>query len=189
MTDTITSPVLEQQLRHASVRAFTDESIPLDTLKTQIRAGQAAATSSFIQAYSVVRVTRRETRDAIAEAAGSRMLLMQLRGTMVFGASRAISRKNSAVEDCEALIIDLSQVRHLGVSVSLALEEAILDMLSAGRSVYLVGASGQRRDRLEKLGLIQQLPADHLLDERSDALQRAITGLPAPARSSTSATA
>lgn len=125
-----------------------------------------------------------QERNLLATAAG-RFLLLDLRGAMIFGASRAISRKNSAVEDCETLVIDLSQVRHLGVSASLALEEATLDMLGAGRSVYVVGASGQVRDRLDKLGLLERLPPDHILEERSVALQRAVGELPAaPARSS-----
>jgi SulP family sulfate permease len=93
---------------------------------------------------------------------------------MIFGASRAISRKNSAVEDCQALIVDITNLLHLGVSSALVLEEAILDMIKAGRSVYVVGAQGQPRRRLEKMGVLQQLPQKNLINQRAVALEQAI---------------
>jgi SulP family sulfate permease len=113
----------------------------------------------------------------LLKVAGERILLLHLQGTMIFGVSRAISRKNSAVNECAALIVDLKDVRHLGVSAALALEEAVLDMLRAGRHVYVVGVQGQPFARLQKLGLIARLPAASLVAARGDALERAIAGL------------
>jgi SulP family sulfate permease len=112
----------------------------------------------------------------LMEAAGGKVLLLQLTGTMIFGVSRAITRKNSGNEACRALIIDISKVDHLGVSSALALEEAMLDMLRAGRRVYVVGAYGQPRDRLERLGILQQLPAENITTNRTVAMERAIYG-------------
>jgi SulP family sulfate permease len=104
------------------------------------------------------------------------VLLLHLRGNMLFGVSRAISRKNSMVEGRRALVIDLKDVVHLGVSSALALEETIIDMIRAGRDVFLVGVEGQPRERLEKLGILKQIPADHITDRRTVALERAIYG-------------
>jgi len=111
-------------------------------------------------------------RDLLKMAKG-KLMLLHLKGTMIFGASRAISRKNSAVEDCQALIIDITDLVHLGVSSALVLEEAILDMLKAGRSVYVVGAKDQPRRRLEKMGVLQQLPQKNLINQRAVALEQA----------------
>ena len=99
---------------------------------------------------------------------------INLKGTMIFGTSRVISRKNSEVEGCESLVVDLTEVDHLGVSASLALEEAMLDMLKARRPVYLVGAVGQSRERLERLGILQRLRKDRVLDSREAALSLAV---------------
>ena len=110
----------------------------------------------------------------LLKMAQGKLMLLHLKGTMIFGASRAISRKNSAVEDCQALIIDITDLVHLGVSSALVLEEAILDMLKAGRSVYVVGAQGQPRRRLEKMGVLQQLPQKNLINQRAVALEQAI---------------
>jgi SulP family sulfate permease len=112
----------------------------------------------------------------LLEAAEGKVLLLHLHGNMLFGVSRAISRKNSEVEGRQALVIDLKEVVHLGVSSALALEETMLDMIHAGRKVYLVGAKGQPRERLEKLGLLKLIPADNMTDKRIVALEKAIYG-------------
>ena len=110
----------------------------------------------------------------LMETANGQVMLLQLRGSMIFGASRAISRTNSEVEGRNALVIDLKEVVHLGVSAALALEATILDMVRAGRCVYLVGAVGQPRDRLEKLGVLKLIPPVNLVNRRIVALERAI---------------
>jgi SulP family sulfate permease len=114
-------------------------------------------------------------RDLLKSANG-RVLLLYMRGTMVFGVSRAISRKNSEVEGCEALVVDINDVIHLGVSASLALEESILDMINAGRSVYIVSGQGQPLQRLETMGVLSRLPKENIVGRRTQALERAIYG-------------
>ena len=139
---------------------------------------------SELQAHDVKAVTDPDDTDLeltgyerdLMESADGKVMLLNLTGTMIFGVSRAITRKNSAIDNCRALIIDISKVVHLGVSSALALEEAILDMLRAGRPVYIVGAHGQPRDRLERLGILKQLPPENIIERRSVALERAIYG-------------
>lgn len=65
------NPIMEQMLRHSSVRSYKEQSIDKELLNDVIRCGQAASSSSFIQAYSVVRVTDKENRKRIAQAAGN----------------------------------------------------------------------------------------------------------------------
>lgn len=62
--------VLQQLLQHRSIRKFTPEAIPQDRLEAYIQAGQAAATSSFIQATTVIQVNTLSNRAALAECAG-----------------------------------------------------------------------------------------------------------------------
>lgn len=56
--------------RHRSIRKFTPEAIPQERLEAFIQAGQAAATSSFIQATTVIQVNSASTRSQLAEWAG-----------------------------------------------------------------------------------------------------------------------
>ena len=92
---------------------------------------------------------------------------------MIFGTSRDISRKNSEVEGCHSLIVDMTDVQHLGVSAALALEEAILDMIRANRHVYISGANEQSMKRLTDMGLIKQLAAKCIKETRQEAIEAA----------------
>ena len=62
--------VIEQIGNHRSVRRFKETPVPEETLRMLVRCGQASASSSFIQAYSIVRVTDPEHRRRISAAAG-----------------------------------------------------------------------------------------------------------------------
>jgi nitroreductase len=62
--------VMRTMLNHRSVRKYTAESVSDEMLASIVGCGQAAASSSFIQAYSVVNVTDPEHRQQIAAAAG-----------------------------------------------------------------------------------------------------------------------
>lgn len=106
--------------------------------------------------------------------AKGRVLLFHLSGPMIFGVSKAISREQQAIENYEALILDLSDVPHLGVSSSLAIENAIKDALEKERQVFIVGATGKIKRRLESLKVLAMLPTEHLLMDRTEALRQAV---------------
>lgn len=114
-----------------------------------------------------------EEKDLLDRADG-RVLLFHLSGPMIFGVAKAISRQQTAMEDHEVLILDLSDVPHLGVTSSLSLENAIEEACDKGRHVFVVGAAGQTKRRLEKLGVLQKLPPQHLLMDRKEALEQAV---------------
>lgn len=61
---------IETLLAHRSIRKFTDQQIPKPLLQQLIEAGQAASTSSFIQATSIIQVTKPDNRLKIRELAG-----------------------------------------------------------------------------------------------------------------------
>ncbi len=109
--------------------------------------------------------------------ANGRVLLLHLRGTLIFGVSRVITQQSAVINDSYVLIVDLTDVNHIGVSAALALEQTIHDMLRAEREVYLVGATGQPLERLTKLGLKEVLPEERFLATREAALRQANTVL------------
>ncbi len=53
----------------------------------------------------------------------------------------------------------------------------MIESLSHGRPVYIVGAEGDVRKRLDKLGVIARLPADNVTGARNVALERAAAWL------------
>ena len=112
-----------------------------------------------------------EREYALMKAANEKILLFYMRGKMIFGTSRVISRRNSEVEGCEALVVDLTDVSYLGVSAALALEEAVLDMLRAGRAVYIAAGAGEQPiERLKNMGLLDKLPTDSIKQDRETAI-------------------
>ncbi|BAZ07492.1 bicarbonate transporter BicA [Calothrix sp. NIES-3974] len=114
------------------------------------------------------------------ERAKGKVVLFYLSGPMIFGVSKAISREHAAMVDSEVLILDLSDVPMLGVTASLAIENAIKDACDQGRHVLIVGAAGKVKRRLEKFGVFQQIPPHHLFTERVDALRQALALVETP---------
>lgn len=107
--------------------------------------------------------------------ANGRIILFYLSGPMIFGVSKAIAREHTAMKEADVLIVDLSDVPLLGVTASLAIENAIKDAIDKGLQVFIVGATSKIRHRLERLGILAQLPPDHVLMDRTIALQQAVT--------------
>lgn len=139
---------------------------------------------SELQADDVRAVTNPQDTDLaltpgerkILSAAAGRVLLLHLRGAMIFGTSRVISRKNSEVEGIKTLIVDVTDVVYLGVSAALAIEAAVLDMVNAGRTVYVVATPGQPRQRLEDIGILQRVPKQNVVEDRLAALKYSVYG-------------
>ncbi|HHP7229516.1 MAG TPA: SulP family inorganic anion transporter [Xenococcaceae cyanobacterium] len=111
----------------------------------------------------------------LLEKANGRVLLFYLSGPMIFGVAKAISREHNLINDYEALVLDLTEVPILGVTSSLALENAITEALEKGRQVFLVGLQGQAEKRLRKLGVIVRIPSKNITSDRVTALRQAVT--------------
>ncbi|WP_250121841.1 SulP family inorganic anion transporter [Chroococcidiopsis sp. CCMEE 29] len=110
----------------------------------------------------------------LLDQANNRVLLFYLSGPMIFGVSKAIAREHTAMEDHDVLILDLSDVPMLGVTASLAIENAIKDAIEKGRHVFIVGATGKIKQRLERLGILNLLPPQNLMMNRLEALKQAV---------------
>ena len=117
-----------------------------------------------------------DERDLLNQGHG-KVLLFQLNGAMIFGVAKAINREHNAISDCRAVVFDLSKVSHLGVTAALAVENAVEEAIEVGRQVFVVGASGTTRRRLEKLGLFSKLPAERTEIDRREALRTAVMGM------------
>ena len=111
----------------------------------------------------------------LLEKANGRVLLFYLSGPMIFGVAKAISREHNLMNDYQALVLDLSEVPILGVTSSLALENAIEEAVDKGRQVYLVGLQGQAEKRLRKLGIMEKVPSANIFDNRTTALRHAVS--------------
>ena len=118
-----------------------------------------------------------EEEQSLLDQAAGKVLLFQLAGPMIFGVAKAISREHNAIGNCQAVVFDLSEVSHLGVTAAIALENAVKEAMEVGRQVFMVGATGSTANRLRKLKLLERLPERHITSDRLQALQLAVVEL------------
>ena len=118
-----------------------------------------------------------EEEQSLLDQAAGKVLLFQLAGPMIFGVAKAISREHNAIGNCQAVVFDLSEVSHLGVTAAIALENAVKEAMEVGRQVFMVGATGSTANRLRKLKLLERLPERHITSDRLQARQLAVAEL------------
>lgn len=121
-----------------------------------------------------------EERVLLDQTAGQ-VLLVYLSGPMIFGVSKAIAREQSAIRQSKSVIFDLSDVPLMDVTISLAVENAVKGAIDSGQPVFIVKPSLTVQNTLNKCGVFELIPADHLCQTRKEALERVLEVLPSAA--------
>lgn len=136
--------VMQLQRAHASVRQFTDQPIATELLQQLIECGQCAASSSFIQGYSIVRVVDRDKRNTIAVAAGKQQWIIDAAEFLVFCAD--LKRVEHACIQAGRGQLEGYTEHFLAASVDVALmaQNVLLAAESAGLGGVYIG--GIRND-------------------------------------------
>jgi len=76
--------ILELIGNHRSIRKYTEEKIDETLLMEILEQAQYTSTSSFLQAYSVIRVNNSEARSKLAEYAGGQPYIESAAEFLVF---------------------------------------------------------------------------------------------------------
>ncbi|RKR72468.1 oxygen-insensitive NADPH nitroreductase [Marinobacter nauticus] len=97
------NPTIELLKSHRSIRKFKDQQVPRELFEELIRAGQSAATSNHVQAYSIIHVVNPENRRKIAELAGGQPYVANSSDFLVFCAD--MKRATEAAERAGAEVI------------------------------------------------------------------------------------
>lgn len=113
-----------------------------------------------------------EEKQLLKQASGH-ILLLHLGGPMSFGAAKAISQRMAIVENYDVLILDFTDVPLLGVTASLAIENMVKEAYEKRRNVFIVGASGDVQERLQRLRILERLSPENRVTTRLFALQQA----------------
>ena len=98
---------------------------------------------------------------------GDDLILFRMQGPLSFGAAKGISERMMLVRQYKVLLLDITDVPHLGVTASLAIERMVKEAERQQRRVLVTGASGKVKQRLAQFGI------KHLIDERHEALDQA----------------
>ena len=153
--------VIKLLTSHRSIRKFEARDMPEDVFETLIKAGQAAATSSHIQAYSVIRVKNMASREQLVELTGGQQYVANCSEFLVFCADmkRPLEAAARTGEDVvsgmtEQLLVATVDVALMAQNVAIASEseglgicyiggirnnpQAVSDLLALPKHVYPV---------------------------------------------------
>lgn len=134
MNDTI-----RQLQSHRSIRKFTDEAIPTELLHELIGAGQGAATSSFLQGTTIIRVTRPEVRQQFVELAGGQAYIGTAPEFLVFCADL---RRSSNCCEMHGKQFSQGMTEHFMIAtidVALFAQNVVVAAESAGLGICYIG--------------------------------------------------
>ena len=164
--------VLVDLIAAVGIGVFVANVLTIDRMSTL----QSRKVKTISTADDDVELSKEEQQ--LLDRASGMVLLFQLAGPMIFGVAKAIAREHNAIGNCQAVVFDLAEVSHLGVTAAIALENAVKEAMEVGRDVFMVGVSGSTENRLHKLKLLERLPAQNITSDRLSALRLAVGGLP-----------
>lgn len=119
-------------------------------------------------------VMSNEEAKQLMKQANGRILLLDLGGPMSFGAAKAITQRQTILDNYQAIIIDLNHVPLLGVTATLALEKMIDTAYNKSIDVYIVGGEDKVKTRLQRFNILDRLPQKNRVLTRVVALRRAL---------------
>lgn len=133
------NPVIELLKSHRSIRKFTDQPVDREVLEEILSAGQAAATSSFIQATTVIRVTRPESRDILMACSGGQKYVKTAPEFLVFCADIARAEMCCDIQGVEAQTGFTEQFIIATVDVALMAQNVAIAAESLGLGICYIG--------------------------------------------------
>jgi nitroreductase len=147
--DAILSPVLEQQLQHRSVRAYSARPLPPGTLTQLIAAAQSASTSSNLQTWSVVAVADAERRARLAQLAGNQPHVRGAPLCLVWLADLSRIAAAATVNAARAEGLEFLESLLLGViDAALAAQNAVVALEAMGMSCVYIGGIRNHSDQV-----------------------------------------
>lgn len=149
---------IETILNHRSIRSFTDERLTDEEVLTLIKSAQAASTSSYVQAYSIIGVTDQKKKAKLAELAGNQPYVEKNGHFFVFCADlkrhdyiakKAGKNHQEALENTEAFLISVIDAALAAQNVSVAAE-------SMGLGICYIGGL---RNQLKEVSELLETPS------------------------------
>ncbi|MDP4548083.1 oxygen-insensitive NADPH nitroreductase [Marinobacter sp. MDS2] len=133
------NPTIELLKSHRSIRKFKDQQIPRELFEDLIRAGQSAATSSHVQAYTLIHVVNPESRARLAELAGGQPYVESASDFLVFCAD--MKRSTEAAERSGADVTRgmTEQLLVASVDVALMAQNMVVAAESVGLGICYIG--------------------------------------------------
>lgn len=150
------SPIIDSLLGHSSVRSYLPDPVSDDQLTAIIAAAQSAASSSNLQAWSVVAVRDPAKRAALAECAGGQAHVRDAPLQLVWLADLARLEKLAADNERPSAALDYLEMFLVGViDAALAAQNAVSAAESLGLGTVYIGGM---RNKPEEVAELLNLP-------------------------------
>ena len=145
--------VIETLLSHRSVRHFEDRPLTKEQIETIVASAQAASTSSYVQAYSIIGITDHEKKKKLAELAGNQKYVENNGHFFVFCAdlyrheiAGEMENKDvsTSIESTEKFMVTL-------IDAALAAQNAAVAAESLGLGICYIGGIRNNLDEVCEL--------------------------------------
>ncbi|WP_134683036.1 oxygen-insensitive NADPH nitroreductase [Brevibacillus migulae] len=145
--------VIDTILSHRSVRKFEDKPLTNEQIEQIIRSAQAASTSSFIQAYSIIGVTDAAKKARLAELAGNQTYVAQNGHFLIFCADLYRHEIIGELEEKEVLdsIESTEKFMVAIIDAALAAQNAAIAAESMGLGICYIGGIRNQLEEVKKL--------------------------------------
>ena len=103
-----------------------------------------------------------------------KVALVRLRGHFSYASARElVQRTNWVAKRHKVIVFDFTDAARVDTSAAIAIEELIDQAKSEAKGCYVAGLSGDAEATLRSLGILDQLPADHIIATRHEAIRAA----------------
>lgn len=141
-------------MAHSSCRSFEDRPVPDDVADTIIKCAQHAPTSSYLQAYTIIKVEDKEKRKALAEFAGGQEWVEKAGLALLFCAD--LHRLDVMLNVADKNILHNEELYTVAVTdAALASSRALVAAQALGLGGVFVGGV---RNETEKMAELFGLP-------------------------------
>ena len=145
-----TQEMINILMAHRSIRKLKSDPVPEEILKTIIRCGQMAPTSSHFQAYSIIDIRDMEKKKALCESAGGQEWLVNAPITLLFCADLHRNGKYLHTEDPD-ILHNTEAYTVACVDAALAAQKTLIAAQCMGLGGVVVGGVRNDMDLMKRL--------------------------------------
>lgn len=149
------NPVIDLLTSHRSIRKFTDQPVEQAVIEQLVQAGQAAATSSFIQACTVIQVSNPDSRAKLAEYAGGQAYVASAPQFLVFCADMKRHQLACEMHDAEMQSGYTEQFLTASLDCALFAQNLVVAAESLGLGTVYIGGL---RNKIAEVADLLNLP-------------------------------
>ena len=117
----------------------------------------------------------------LAESQGQ-VLLLHLNGPFTYGSAKGMVRLlTGRGEGYRCVVFDFSEVPMIDGSIAMAVEELLQQSRDYGQEVFISGLGGEAVELLDRMNVMDSIPAERQVRDRKQALELALAVVTTPA--------